>query len=79
METLVRKPSNNDRNPTGNASPNVQYASISNTNPSTAAAAAPTTTTAVQVAATPQVIVSQPAPISKPAKPVRDSAQFVSF
>lgn len=64
LETLVQKNSVPERNLTTNPSGvHVQYATLSNTN-----APAPTA----------QVIVAQPAPISKAAKPVRDSAQFVS-
>ena len=64
METLVHKTSISERNINPNTtSSHVQYASMSNTT-------APSQT--------PQVILSQPAPISKAAKPVRDSAQFVS-
>ena len=64
METLVQKGSVPERNPNANpTSAHAHYATLSNTN-----APAPTA----------QVIVSQPAPISKAAKPVRDSAQFVS-
>ena len=72
METLVHKSSVADRNLSGNTSSHVQYSSISNTNIPAAVAST------VQVTSAPQVIVAQPAPISKPAKPVRDSAQFVS-
>lgn len=64
METLVHKSNTAERTHTGTAaSSHVQYSSMSN-------AAAPTPA--------PQVIVSQPAPITKAAKPVRDNAQFVS-
>jgi len=64
METLVHKTSISERNINPNTtSSHVQYASMSNTT-------APSQT--------PQVILSQPAPILKAAKPVRDSAQFVS-
>jgi hypothetical protein len=64
METLVHKTSTSERNLNTNpTSSHIQYTSMSNTN-------AP--------AQTPQVVLSQPAPISKAAKPVRDSAQFVS-
>jgi len=64
METLVHKTSVSERNLNANtASSHVHYTSMSNTN-----APAPA----------PQVILSQPAPISYAAKPVRDSAQFVS-
>ena len=64
METLVQKGSAPERNLTANpTSAHIHYATLSNTN-------APTPTA--------QVIVSQPAPIAKAAKPVRDSAQFVS-
>jgi len=64
METLVHKTSAPDRNVSvNNTSSHVDYSSMANTN-------APSLT--------PQVILSQPAPISKAAKPVRDSAQFVS-
>lgn len=73
METLVHKTSGGgggggDRNMSGNASSNVQYSSMSNTNPPSA----------TNVNAAPQVVLPQPAQITKPAKPVRDSAQFVS-
>ena len=66
METLVHKTSASERNLSGNAtSSHVQYSSMSNTN-------APSQT--------PQVILSQSAPLAKAAKPVlRDSAQFVSL
>ncbi len=65
METLVHKTSAAERNLSGNAtSSHVQYSSMSNTN-------APSQT--------PQVILSQSAPLAKAAKPVRDSAQFVSL
>jgi hypothetical protein len=64
METLVHKTSIPERNFNANTtSTHIQYSSMSNTN-------APSPT--------PQVILSQPAPISTAAKPVRDSAQFVS-
>ena len=74
METLVHKASGTERNLAGNAISHVQYASIANTTVSTAQ---PQATTSVQVTPATQVIVPQPAPISKAAKPVRDSAQFV--
>lgn len=65
METLVHKTSIPERNLNANTtSSHINYSSMSNPN-------APSQT--------PQVILSQPAPISKAAKPVRDSAQFVSF
>jgi hypothetical protein len=63
METLVHKTSVGERNPSGNATSHVQYSTMSNTN-------APSST--------PQVILPQAAPVAKAAKPVRDSAQFVS-
>jgi hypothetical protein len=66
METLVHKTSSGGDK--GNASSNIQYTSMSNTNP-------PLST---QVNPTSQVLLPQPAQITKPAKPVRDSAQFVS-
>ena len=74
METLVRKTSGAERSLPGNAISHVQYASIANTTVSTAP---PQATTSVQVTPAAQVIAPQPAPISKAAKPVRDSAQFV--
>ncbi len=64
METLVHKTSVSERNLNTNpSSSHIQYTAMSNTN-------AP--------ALTPQVILSQPPPISIAARPVRDSAQFVS-
>ncbi len=64
METLVHKTSIPERNLSSNTtSSHIHYSSMSNTN---------------SPSPTPQVIVSQPAQISKAAKPVRDSAQFVS-
>jgi hypothetical protein len=64
METLVHKPSTGeDRTQGGTASSHVQYSSMSNTN---------------QPTSLPQVVLPQAAPITKAAKPVRDSAQFVS-
>jgi hypothetical protein len=64
METLVHKTSAAERNLNANTtSSHVHYSTMSNTN---------------SPSPTPQVILSQPAPISKAAKPVRDSAQFVS-
>ena len=64
METLVQKTSTAERTHTGTtASSHVQYSSMPNANAPTPA---------------PQVILSQPAPITKAAKPVRDNAQFVS-
>ena len=71
METLVHKTSGggqNDRNLGSSAGSHVQYSSMSNTNLPSPTQASPT----------PQIIMSQPAPITKAAKPVRDSAQFVS-
>ena len=65
METLVHKTSIPERNLNANTtSSHVHYSSMSNTN-------APSQT--------PQVILSQPAPIAQTAKPIRDSAQFVSL
>ncbi|CAF3710523.1 unnamed protein product [Rotaria sp. Silwood1] len=68
METLVHKSSSGggDRNTSGNASSHVQYSSMSNANASSS----------TQLNATPQVVLPQPARITKAAKPVRDSAQF---
>ena len=63
METLVHKTSGG-----GTTNPHVQYSSMSNTNAPLSIPANP-----VQ-----QVVLPQPAPITKAAKPVRDSAQFVS-
>ena len=64
METLVQKTNVPERNLNPNTtSSHVHYSSMSNTN-------APSQT--------PQVILSQPAQLSMAAKPVRDSAQFVS-
>lgn len=65
METLVHKTNTNtnERN-----AAHGHYAPISNTNTATPSAA--------PIAQ--QVVVSQPAPIAKAAKPVRDNAQFVS-
>jgi len=68
METLVHKTSSGDRHLSGNASSNVQYSSMSNTNP-------PPLT---QVNSAPQVVLAQPAQVANAAKPVRDSAEFVS-
>lgn len=68
METLVHKASGGDRNISSSVSSHVQYSSMSNTNAATTTPANPT----------PQVVVPQPARIAKAAKPVRDSAQFVS-
>jgi len=65
METLVHKTSAAEKNLNANTTTShVHYSSMSNTN-------APSLS--------PQVILSQPAPISKAARPVRDSAQFVSL
>ncbi|CAF4590533.1 unnamed protein product [Rotaria sp. Silwood1] len=71
METLVHKSSSGggDRNTSGNASSHVQYSSMSNANASSS----------TQLNATPQVVLPQPARITKAAKPVRDSAQFVDL
>jgi hypothetical protein len=66
METLVHKTSGGERNLSGNSGSNVQYSSMSNAN-------APSAT---QINLPPQVVLPQPAPLA--AKPVRDSAQFVS-
>jgi hypothetical protein len=63
METFVNKSTGADRNQTSNASSQVQYSSMSNANASST---------------TPQITLPQPAPMIKAAKPVRDSAQFVS-
>jgi hypothetical protein len=64
METLVHKTNVTDRNPSGTAAgSHVQYTSMPNTN--VASATAP-------------IILSQPAPMAKVARPVRDNAQFVS-
>ena len=70
METLVHKTSAGERHSSGNnnTGSNVQYSSMSNTN-------APTST---QVNPAPSIALPQPAPITKAAKPIRDSAQFVS-
>lgn len=69
METLVHKTSAGERQSSGNnPNLNIQYSSMSNTN-------APTST---QINPTQQIILPQPAPITKAAKPIRDSAQFVS-
>lgn len=66
METLVHKTNanTNERN-----AAHGHYAPISNTNTATPSAA--------PIAQ--QVVVSQPAPIAKAAKPVRDNAQFVDL
>jgi len=65
METLVHRTSVPEKNLNANTtSSHAHYSSMSNTN-------APSLT--------PQVIMSQPALISKAAKPVRDSAQFVDL
>jgi len=69
METLVHKTSSGDRNLSGNHGSNVQYSSMSNAN-------IPISTQVNQV---PQMVLPQPAQIIKAAKPVRDSAQFVSL
>lgn len=69
METLVHKSSTADKNASGNTSSNVQYTSMSNTNISSllpAPTPAPT-------------VLPQPVRITKPAKPVRDGAQFVCY
>ena len=66
METLVHKTSGADRNLGGGTittSSHTHYSTMSNTS-------APSQT--------PQVVLSQPAQLAKAAKPVRDSAQFVS-
>ncbi len=66
METLIHKTSGGERG--GNSSSNIQYSSMSNANvPSTTQINSPT-----------QIVMPQPAPITKAAKPVRDSAQFVN-
>ena len=66
METLVHKTSAGERNSSGNnnTASNVQYSSMSNAS--------------AQVNTAPQLLLPQPAPITKAAKPIRDSAQFVS-
>ncbi len=69
METLVHKSSAGDRNMSGNASSHIQYSSMSNANASLSAQSNPS----------PHVALPQPAAIAKAAKPVRDSAQFVSY
>ena len=69
MEALVHKSSSADRNTGGNANSHVQYSTMSN-------ASGPISTQANPL---PQVVLAQPAPIAKAAKPVRDSAQFVSL
>jgi hypothetical protein len=68
METLVHKTSTGDRNLSGNTSSHVQYSSMSN----------PNALSSTQVNSAPQAVSPQPALITKAAKPVRDSAQFVS-
>ena len=68
METLVHKSSGPDRTLSTSASSHVQYSSMSNTNAPLPSPVTPAT----------QVIIPQSATISKAAKPVRDSAQFVS-
>ncbi len=64
----MHKTSIGERNLSGNTGLNVQYSSMSNTNvPSTTQINSPT-----------QIVLPQPAPITKAAKPIRDSAQFVN-
>jgi hypothetical protein len=70
METLVHKTNSGDRNLSGgNPGSNVQYSSMSNAN----------VPTSIQVNPAPQTVLPQAAQIIKAAKPVRDSAQFVSL
>lgn len=68
MEALVHKSSGGDRTTSGNASSQIQYSAMSNMNPPSSLQANPM----------PQVVLPQPATIAKAAKPIRDSAQFVS-
>jgi len=56
-----------ERHPPGNASSNTQYTAMSNANSQSITQANPVA----------QVVLPQPAQITKAAKPVRDSAQFV--
>ena len=64
VETLVHKTNTAERALSGTtASSHVHYSAMSNANAPSPA---------------PQVILSQPAPITKAAKPIRDNAQFVS-
>ncbi|CAF3221471.1 unnamed protein product [Rotaria socialis] len=77
METLVHKSSGGDRNTSGNTSSHVQYSSMSNANvtSSTPAIAPPPPPPPPP----PVIAVPQPARIAQPAKPIRDSAQFVDI
>ncbi|CAF1038406.1 unnamed protein product, partial [Didymodactylos carnosus] len=68
METLVTKRNNNGGGGGGNAVSGGQYSSVSPSSPSLANSVPP-----VQA----QIVIPQAPPISKAAKPVRDSAQFV--
>lgn len=68
METLVHKSSNSERSTNPTTAQHGQYPSISNTNPAVSIQTTPAT----------QIVQAQPAAIPKAAKPVRDSAQFVS-
>ncbi|CAF3754641.1 unnamed protein product [Rotaria socialis] len=78
METLVHKSSGGDRNTSGNTSSHVQYSSMSNANvtSSTPAIAPPPPPPPPPP---PVIAVPQPARIAQPAKPIRDSAQFVDI
>ncbi|CAF2153459.1 unnamed protein product [Rotaria magnacalcarata] len=73
METLVHKSSGGDRSMTRNTSSHVQYSSMSNSNVTPATAPPP------PPPPPPAIAVPQAARIAQPAKPVRDSAQFVDI
>ncbi|CAF2061537.1 unnamed protein product [Rotaria magnacalcarata] len=74
METLVHKSSGGDRSMTRNTSSHVQYSSMSNSNVTPATAPPPPPPPPPAAIAVPQA-----ARIAQPAKPVRDSAQFVDI